>query len=204
MPTNDLAALIDLDRAAVSGTLHALAAWSPLAAQNPTPCAGWDVSDLLAHMTVQQHGFARAVAGEITELADWAPVRTDDPAGAYRVACDTQLTAFAGLTDPGAPVLLPEVRPGPLPTMVVVGFHLVDNVVHAWDLARAFGVEIGFDDDVLAASLDVARLVPDEGRDRDGAAFAHRRTIADGATVFDQILLLLGRDPAWTASPPIR
>jgi Mycothiol maleylpyruvate isomerase N-terminal domain len=29
-----------------------------------TPCDGWDLSQLLAHMTVQHHGFAAAARGD--------------------------------------------------------------------------------------------------------------------------------------------
>jgi uncharacterized protein (TIGR03086 family) len=199
MHMDSLQPLIRLDRSAVNGSLAPFEAWDPASIDRPTPCAGWSVGALLAHMTVQQHGFSRAVAGERTELSDWTAIVEDDPVGAYRKSCDEVLAAFAGLRDPSAPVLLPEVRPEPLPTMVAVGFHLVDNVVHAWDAARALGRQVDFDDSVLAAALDVSRLVPDdERRDRDGAAFAHSLPVPTGTSKLDEILLLLGRDPGWT------
>src|SRR5690349_14873473 len=40
----------------------------------PTPCAGWDLAALLAHMTGQNHGFADALRGG-TAVAAYAPVR---------------------------------------------------------------------------------------------------------------------------------
>ena len=39
----------------------------------PTPCAGWDLGALLAHMTGQNHGFADALRGG-TDVAAYAPV----------------------------------------------------------------------------------------------------------------------------------
>ena len=35
----------------------------------PTPCAGWNLADLLAHMTVQHYGFAAAARGNGADLA---------------------------------------------------------------------------------------------------------------------------------------
>ena len=199
MPMNALTAAVERDRRAVEATRTALVDWSPGAADRPTPCAGWTLRDLLAHMTVQQRGFARAVAGERTVLADWAPVIEDDPMSAYAASCDAVLAAFAALTDPDAPVLLPEIRDEPLPTILVVGFHLVDNVVHAWDVAATFGNRPALDADLLAAGLAVARAVPDdERRDQDGAAFARSLPVDAGADPLDEILLLLGRDPSWS------
>jgi hypothetical protein len=35
---------------------------------------------------------------------------------------------------------MPEIRPGyGFPATLAIGFHLVDSVVHAWDVARAIG-----------------------------------------------------------------
>ena len=184
----------------MQATLDALSGWSLAMADQPTPCAAWTLRDLLAHMTVQQRGFARAVTGERTAVADWAPVFDPDPVGAYTASCAEVLDAFAALTDPNAPVLLPEIRDEPLPAAMVVGFHLVDNVVHAWDVAVTLGARPELDDDLLAAGLAVARAVPDdERRDQDGAAFAHSLPVPAGAAALDEILLLLGRDPSWSA-----
>ena len=195
--------MVELDRRAVAATLTALERWSPAAAGRPTPCTKWTLQDLLAHMTAQQRGFARASAGERTVLADWAPVVEDDPIGAYAESCEQVLAAFAALTDPDAPVYLPEITDAPLPAGMVVGFHLVDNVVHAWDVAATLGERLGLDADVLAAGLAVARAVPDdEHRDREGAAFARRLPVDEGADPLAETLRLLGRDPNWAAADP--
>jgi uncharacterized protein (TIGR03086 family) len=191
---NDFATLIDQDRRAVQATLAALGSWdgAPLG----TPCDGWSLADLVAHMTAQQHGFARAVAGVETVIADWAP--TDSSAAGYETACDRVLGVFAELDDPGAPVLLPEIREEPVPTQIAVSFHLVDNVVHAWDVAASLGVEPALDPDVLDVALMIARVVPDGAeRERTGAAFAPARPVPASGPVLDEILLLLGREPRY-------
>src|SRR3954468_22513996 len=115
MRIDELQKLVELDGRAVTATLEALAAWDPADADRPTPCAEWTISDLVAHMTVQHRGFARAARGEQTVVADWVPTVEADPIAAYRAACDAVGDAFAAIDDPHAPALLPELRPEPLP-----------------------------------------------------------------------------------------
>ena len=113
--------------------------------------------------------------------------------------CVDVLLAFAALpAQPDRGFALPEIRAGgAFPAPVAVGFHLVDNVVHAWDLAVSLGAaSLDLDHDVLAAALRVAQQVPNGAeRSADGAAFAPGRD-APGEPDLDRILLLLGRDPA--------
>jgi len=190
--------LIELDRRAVAETVRIVHEWDGGGLDRATPCAGWTLADLLAHVTVQQRGFAAAARGERTELDDWEPGLPGEPAAAYRAASDDVVAAFAALDDPNTPMHLPELRAELIPAGLAVGFHLVDNVVHAWDLAAALGVEARFDDEVLAAALAIARRVPDDAnREQPGAAFAHALDVPDGAHPFTETLLLLGRDPAW-------
>ncbi len=197
MQINEWNALLDLDRRAVQATLEAVRATADLT--RPTPCAAWSLADLLAHLTAQQLGFARAAAGERTTVDDWTPVRRGAAVGAYADACAAALDAFAAVPDPAAAVLLPEIRDAPVPARIAVGFHLVDNVVHAWDVAVSTDGEAALDADVVAAALLVARQVPDGAeRDKPEAAFAHALPVAQGTPVLEEILLLLGRDPAWS------
>src|SRR6476660_5846006 len=91
----------------------------------PTPCAGWDLAALLAHMTGQNHGFADALRGG-TELAAYAPVPGVE---AWQASVADLLDAVAHpATDA---VLLQEITTAKrFPVPVVIGFHLLDTVVH--------------------------------------------------------------------------
>jgi uncharacterized protein (TIGR03086 family) len=128
------------------------------------------------------------------------------PAGAHDLeVCVDVLTAFG--SSPGVQeraFALPEIRDGgTFPAPLAISFHLVDNVVHAWDLAVSIGAAVELDADVLAAALRVAEQVPN-GAERlvAGAAFAPGRD-ERGHEDLDRILLLLGRDPAaWSALSP--
>jgi uncharacterized protein (TIGR03086 family) len=167
-----------------------------------TPCAQWDLGRLLAHMTGQNHGFAAAARGETSDLSVWQdrPVG-DDPGGVHAASAADLVAAFAeeGVLERG--FWLPEVRDGQiLPARMGIGFHLVDSVVHAWDVARSVGDTVSFDDEVLATALAISEQVPDgANREAPGAAFKHGLAVEPGAPALDRTLALLGRSPDWKA-----
>ena len=170
----------------------------------PTPCAGWNLLDLLAHMTVQHHGFAAAARGGGDSPTIWASGRVADavaadPGGTYAAAAADLLDAFAadGILD--ATIALPEFGPGAtFPGAVAIGFHFVDYVAHGWDVARSIGAPFALPDDVVAAVLPLVFVIPDgEYRTMDGAPFGQAVAAPDGATDLDRILSHLGRSPDW-------
>lgn len=169
----------------------------------PTPCAGWTLGDLLAHMTVQHRGFAAAARGHGSDEAHWnvetvADAVRADPAGTYTAAAHDVLDAFAadGITE--ATFALPEFGPdATFPGALAIGFHLVDYAVHGWDVAAALGAAYGLPDDVVAAVLPLVMAIPD-GDFRDSPASPFDRAVnASAATDFDKVLLHLGRRPDW-------
>src|SRR5258705_7417724 len=58
-------------RAAVLASVDIVDNVTPNDLHRPTPCAGWDLSRLLAHMTVQHRGFAAAASGDGADPARW-------------------------------------------------------------------------------------------------------------------------------------
>jgi uncharacterized protein (TIGR03086 family) len=192
MLTNVFDTLLDRDRRAVVATMQLVAELEPADRARSTPCDGWSVYDLVAHMTGQQIGFAAAARGAGGRREVWAP-----STASYTDVCVDVLAAFSapGVQERG--FALPEIRDGgTFPAPIAVSFHLVDNVVHAWDLAVSIGVPLELDDDVLASALHIAERVPNgTERMREGAAFAPART-GEAADDLERTLLLLGRDPA--------
>jgi uncharacterized protein (TIGR03086 family) len=174
--------------------------------RNPTPCAGWTLQDLLAHMTAQHHGFGAAARGHGADLAVWDPAAVAgaiaaDPGSAYAASADDVLYAFEadGVLD--ATFALPEFGPGAtFPGAMAIAFHFVDYVVHGWDVARAIGTTFELPDEVVAAVLPLALAVPDgEIRATDGAPFGPAVTSEAAASDLDRIVAHLGRSPGWTA-----
>ncbi|HEX4723828.1 MAG TPA: TIGR03086 family metal-binding protein [Pseudonocardiaceae bacterium] len=192
----------ELDRRAVELSTSIVATVTPDQLRLPTPCAEWDLGALLAHMTVQHHGFARAVAGERTEIADWHPTPIDDdPVGLYRKAADRVISSFAAAGALERMTYLPEIRDGvTVPGRVAMRFHFVDYVVHSWDVAVALGAEFEAADDMLDAGLVVAAQVPDDDASRQpGMAFGPKLELAEAPEggKLDRLLTVLGRSPRW-------
>jgi uncharacterized protein (TIGR03086 family) len=168
-----------------------------------TPCAGWDLSQLLAHMIGQNHGFASAARGEPFDLATWAdrPVSTR-PHEAFAASAAEVVDAFAsaGAVDHDWPILVGADRSLAVPGRQALGFHFIDYVVHAWDVAVSIGVKVEFDDDILAAVLPLAQEVPLDGPTRSGpyAPFAPAVPLEPNQGLLETLLATLGRNPTWT------
>ena len=185
------------DAAAVRATVALVASISPADLDRPTPCADWDLRALLAHMTAQHRGFAAAAVGRGADEAVWRP-DPQDPISRYAPSAADVITAFAPHDVLDRPFLLPEVGDRPLPGRMVIGFHLVDFVVHGWDVAAAMGLPWELPADVLEAALPIARAVPDgEERKLPGAAFAPAIHTSAEPTPMTEILTLLGRSQDW-------
>lgn len=143
---------------------------------DPTPCADFTVSDLIAHL--DQVGRGADVAEPLQP--GW---RSAVPAG---------LEAVAGQwSDPVAWEGLGELD---LPNAVWGRIVLTEMVVHGWDLAHATGRPFELDDErSLQACLDhVAEFVPNAPVP---GLWGPPIDVADGAPLIDQILAITGRTP---------
>jgi uncharacterized protein (TIGR03086 family) len=192
----------ELDRRAMDVTAGIVGLVTAEHWHRPTPCQGWQVHDLLAHILGQYHGFALAASGRPTSLEDFAPrlVRLEDLVAGYAAAADRVSAAFA---EPGVlerEFFLPEIRDGgSFPAGAAIGFHLVDEVVHAWDLARSIGAPLDFGAEVEKVALAIAVRVPDDPASRGpGRAFAPGYRPDPGVPTLDRIVALLGRRPDWS------
>jgi uncharacterized protein (TIGR03086 family) len=192
--------IVGLDAQAVRASVQVVSQASAADLARPTPCSDWTLGELLAHMTAQHNGFAAAAAGDGADLVHWqtgAPVA--DPVGEYAAAAARVIAAFAAAGALAGEFVLPEISPKlRFPAAEAIGFHLVDYVVHGWDVARALGQAYDLEPDVLAAALTIAQAVPDgDRRRRPGAAFAPRVATSSGGPL-GQIVALLGRRPDWS------
>jgi len=187
--------LREADEAATRGSIAVVARIAPSDLSLATPCAGWDLRALLAHMSVQHRGFAAAASGRGGDLTVWQPAEVDDPVADYAVAASEVVAAFATPDVLERAFVLPEIPRAPsFPGRVAIGFHLVDYVVHGWDVATSLGRAYSVDPSVLAATLPIARAVPDgPARLEPGAAFAPALPVPADADPLTEILLRLGR-----------
>ncbi|WP_051114013.1 TIGR03086 family metal-binding protein [Actinopolymorpha alba] len=153
--------LVVLDAKAVQASIDLVAQATAADMTKPTPCIGWTLYGLLAHMATEHYGFAAASRGD-ADPAAWKPRSLgDDPVRAYRASAEHLLEAFAADGVPERKFLLPEFSADqPFPARQAISFHLVDYVVHSWDVAKALGTTVELDDDVVEAAFDIAMIVP--------------------------------------------
>lgn len=191
-------ALLALDAQAVRASLDLAAQATDADLTKPTPCRGWTLYGLLAHMATQHYGFAAASRGdadpELWKLRNLG----DDPIDAYRASAEEVLAAFAadGVLDRMFP--LPEFSADQrFPAQQAISFHFVDYVVHSWDVAKALGTTVVFDPELLAVARDIVKVVPtDDSRLAPGAAFGPEVPWSGGAGL-DELVAFLGRSPTW-------
>ena len=156
-----------------------------------TPCAGWTLADLLAHMIGQHRGFAAAVRSGDAPRTAYAPVPFS--AKGWRESVQELLAAFAA-TSPGSRAVAVEITVEPLPVERLVAAQLLDTVVHTWDIAHALGRWHEPSAALIDATAQVARSVPDGAvREAPGAAFAPSLPL--GESPWERALAQLGRDP---------
>jgi len=163
-----------------------------------TPSAGWDLQVLLTHMIGQNDGFAAAVtAGDAPQSAyTRQTITASDLASEWHRSTDRVLAAFARAhTD--AEVRLIEIDPdGTVPVAAAVGMHLLDTVIHTWDVASSMGNPYRPDDELLNVVAAGAKQVPaGASRTRPRAAFSPALT-TDQTDPRLETLALLGRQNA--------
>ncbi|MGD9999285.1 MAG: TIGR03086 family metal-binding protein [Ilumatobacteraceae bacterium] len=161
-------------------------AWSA-----PSPCEGWSARDVVAHI-VDVHGMMLRPLNR--ELGP-APRVADDPLGALRAAVDDVQRV---LDDPALAGTEYDGYFGPTRVEDTIDRFLgMDLVVHAWDLARAVGIDEQIPADEVARVQADADALGDTMRAPNVVGPAIEALT--GSTGQDRLLAFLGRDPDWTA-----
>lgn len=164
-----------------------------------TPCGGWDLQALLTHMIGQNDGFATAVStGDAPSSAYIrSAVAASEMTSEWHRSADRLLAAFAAARAEDQ-VRLIEISPNSTVSVTAAaGIHLLDTVIHTWDVASGLGHAYRPDDDLLSIVTVGARAVPSgASRTRAGAAFAPPVT-TDEADPWLETLAVLGRSIAY-------
>ncbi|GAA1965558.1 TIGR03086 family metal-binding protein [Amycolatopsis minnesotensis] len=164
----------------------------------PTPCAGWDLGDLLRHQISENHGFAAAARDGVA--TDWDTGNAHpDPIAGYASSVAEVKAAFA--EDGVAERKMAIHDFGTFDAEMALSMHLVDQLAHGWDIARALGLPYAPDEDLVAAAMKLVELIPAGAENRgDGQSFGLVVETGADASTLDRMLGLLGRDPAWRVS----
>ncbi len=191
--------IADLDRKAVAYSVTIVSKATADDLLRPTPCADWNLAQLLAHMSAQHRGFAAAARGRGADPSAWRVTTAADPVADYLAAAADVDSAFSESDVLQRVFDLPEFGSGfTAPGEQAIGFHLIDYIVHGWDVARSLDLPYELDAELVEPALRVARAVPDgELRTQAGSPFAPAVPNPDGADPLAEILAWLGRSPNW-------
>jgi uncharacterized protein (TIGR03086 family) len=157
----------------------------------PTPCADYDVGDLIAHLvavlrklTVVKNG------GNMTQVPDPADDLTSDHTQALRQARADLERAWASDAALHAGYTMAW---GTMTGHQVLDAYTHEFTVHAWDLSRAVDGAGRLDPALAEAALDwFSRNVPAEGRGKDGP-FAEPVAVSDDADPYVKLAAYVGR-----------
>jgi uncharacterized protein (TIGR03086 family) len=163
---------------------------------DPSPCAGWRARDVVGHIVDMHAVMLRPLGRELSP----APTVGDDPVAAFRAA---RADVEAILTDPDLAATPCETPMGPMSLAEHVdGVVSTDLVLHAWDLARAVGLDDAMDPDEVARMWPTIQDIPDEMRIPDHfgpgvVVFGPEVPVPADASTQDRLLGKIGRDPGW-------
>ncbi|WMX46512.1 TIGR03086 family metal-binding protein [Streptomyces roseicoloratus] len=162
----------------------------------PTPCAEYDVRGLLNHLFRVVENFRLLAAKQPSDFSGADPDRLAGPEWRKRFEEETGLLVDAW-SAPGAE----EGTTGAmdLPARTVGAMVLLDLTVHVWDLARATGRAYEPDPAVVTALTgEVAGMAPTA---RAMGVFGAEVELPEGASAFERLLAVTGRDPrTWAAA----
>ncbi len=155
----------------------------------PSPCEGWTAQDIVDHVMGGTSYYTEAWGGQVPDVPDDADLRDALPTAAYRAARRHVPAAGRARSDGGRH----RSAAASCPAAVMFGIYTSDTLIHTWDLARAIGVDVQLDQDLLQRTL--GRADPDRG---DGAPTRSVRAaveIDDSAPMQDRAMAWFGRQP---------
>ena len=157
----------------------------------PTPCAKWDVHQLVNHLVVEQLWVPLLLDGATVEdVGDRfdGDQLGDDPVAVWTSAAAAARQAFAA---PGALRRSVELSYGRRPAEGYCQEMTMDLTVHAWDLARAIGADERLDAELVSDVL--AFIEPQVDQLTGTGLFAPPIEVAADADTQTRLLALLGR-----------
>ena len=163
----------------------------------PTPCQGWTVRQVVQHLV----DVVGTLPGALRTGEASPPAGGDDAPAASSI--DDALAeldrhgaeALELLADDDAAHRKLATPFGAMPAMRLVMITFGDLAVHGWDLARATGQDEVMPDRLAGAAYTMWRQMPLEQFRKGGAIGAEVALHDEEASTQDRLLALLGRDP---------
>lgn len=124
----------------------------------PSPCAGWTARDVVGHVADGQRLIKALATGQAPPDPGADPGRFcgDDPAEGWRAA---RADATSALTETALQRPVPFGALGQLPLHLFLGGHILELLIHSWDLAQATGQAARLDPDLVHHAFATAQVV---------------------------------------------
>jgi uncharacterized protein (TIGR03086 family) len=157
--------------------------------QLSTPCAKWNVRDVVNHVTGVMEMFEASTRGEEPPHERDVDVVGDDPVGAYVRGANATIVAWRARGLDGTM----RIRLGELPAPMALTINTTDAYLHGWDVAQATGQDSRLDETLCEELLAfMANLLPPSPRNEH---FGEVVDVADGAPASERLLAYSGRTP---------
>ena len=160
----------------------------------PSPCAAWDVAELVDHMVFAARRVVAVGRGEAPAEAGTPHVELDEAPAEVRRAGQEAESAWSDDSRLRMEVKMPwgESYPG----SVLVDMYLTELATHTWDLAAATGQLERLDISLAAPVLAAAQgMLKPEYRNAEGSPFGPEVDPPEGATAWERVAAFMGRRP---------
>jgi uncharacterized protein (TIGR03086 family) len=177
-PLNELIAA-DATLAVLERVLRSL---TPADLGTQTPCADYNVGQLLDHLAGSITGIGKALGASVTDDAAKAPeARIADLAQPVLEAFYRR--GLEGTVDMGF---------AELPATMVASILNLEFLVHAWDFSKALGADLSVSD-ALTDYVEVLAQQTISDQVRAGGSFAPARQVAESASSLERLVAFTGR-----------
>jgi uncharacterized protein (TIGR03086 family) len=151
----------------------------------PTPCAQFDVGQLVDHLLGSLVSLGTMAGGDIPQVSEGSVEERIATTGAATLEA-WQRRGLEGPVDAGG---------SELPAQFFAGIVVIELLVHAWDLAVATGGSVEASDELSDEVLAyAARVIRPEARD--GIQFGQEVDLGPDAGSLERLLAFTGRTPA--------
>lgn len=158
-----------------------------------TPCAEYDVRDLLNHLFHVVVSFQELAARRDVDFSSTPDYLGEGGDWRARFAAETDALTAAWAAPGADEGVAGQMN---LPARTVASLALTDLTIHPWDLARATGQDYAPDP---AAVQELFVLAEQMGpMARESKQFGEPVPVPEDAPPFDRLLAATGRDPRWS------
>lgn len=163
--------------------------------ERPSPCDGWNVADVVDHLAMGDGFAARVLHGATLDesVVDLHGIGGERAAAARLVESSAD-AARVGFAAPLDRVVHHPV--GQISARQFLGYRVLDQLGHAWDIRRATGQSEDFDATALAVAVDVASAERPMLERSEHFGTDAEAALDDGVDVLERFLVLIGRSAA--------